>query len=71
MGQVVELTPPAEVARRAWAKERDPNACPRCTSEMFPRRWGIATYVTVYCCVDCTAVWLDIDELEQIERSGL
>src|SRR5690606_5619598 len=43
----------AEIARRAWAEERDPIACPRCDSEMFARRWGIATYVTIDSCVDC------------------
>ncbi len=57
----------AEVALRAFAEARPEIACPRCDADMFSRRWGMATLVTVDACPECGGVWLDGGELEQLE----
>lgn len=57
----------AELARRAFGTERPVARCPRCDEEMFARQWGMASMVVVDVCIECSGVWLDGGELEQLE----
>jgi Zn-finger nucleic acid-binding protein len=53
---------------RARRKERPPINCPSCGDEMFEREWGYGSLVFVEVCIGCRGIWLDIDELEQLEE---
>lgn len=59
----------SEIARRAYARARDPIDCPRCDEGMIGREWRFATLVFVDVCPECRGVWLDPGELAQIESS--
>jgi Zn-finger nucleic acid-binding protein len=53
---------------RARREERAPISCPRCNEELFEREWGFRSQVMVDVCIECQGVWLDADELEQLEE---
>lgn len=59
----------SEIARRAFRPQREPIECPSCGGAMVAREWRFATLVFVDVCVECRGVWLDTEELQQVERS--
>jgi Zn-finger nucleic acid-binding protein len=58
-----------EMARRAFDPPSAPIECPRCQVPMSTREWRMATMIFVDVCPECRGVWLDVGELERVERA--
>lgn len=51
----------------AKAQQEADRTCPKCTTTMTKREYGLASQIMIDVCTKCRGIWLDTNELQTLE----